>query len=445
MSLFKKKTETEKREREEIKNIKEQAREDRKDAREDARDERKDAREEAREERKDAREDKRDAMTEIREAGLKGKDKRDAKGEVRDEKRDTIDQANKEKRDDIKDANAGKRTDVDAIKVGEIADIAQVSGGAGVVFRRKLAIELLKFAQKTEDDALGSSSSASESSGDDQGVSTLNGSPVNGVVAIKRKNWKSDTEAYVGRSEAGDVVVGFRSSETELFGKTGALKDWVLTDFRSHRMPYPPAPGSWPNQRWVHTGFWEAYELVRNELIAEVSRQANLTPKASTIFVTGFSLGGALALLAAMDLGDAMKATPVELVTFAAPRVGDESLNKLLAERVRRSLLIAFGGDPFVHLPPIGPNSPVTFKHPIGVDVAGLHIGFANPLPAVGQQYRSADRLEYIDRNGVARDGFPPAQIALNFLDHNHARYLAALGGGGSSTDTTRFTQTVTT
>lgn len=433
MSLFSKKTEAEKQDREAIKDTKREAREERKDARQDARDERKEARTEAREDRKDAREEKRDAMTNIRDADVSGKNKRDEKREVRDEKRDAIDAINQEKRVTIKDVNEAKRDGIAAITAGEIADIASISSGAGVGFRRKLALDLLQYAQATEYPLA-----------DNPIESTLNGSPIRGAVAITRKNWKSDTEVYVAHTDAGDVVVGFRSSETDLFDKEGAFKDWVLTDFRSHRMPYPPAPGSWPNQRWVHTGFWEAYELVHNELIGEVSRQAQLIEKLQKIYVTGFSLGGALALLAAMDLGDAFGKKNVELFTFAAPRVGDESLNKLLAARVDQALLIAYGGDPFVHLPPIGPNSPVTFKHPIGVDVGGLHFGLANPLPSVGQQYRTADRLVYIDRNGVARDGFPPAQIALDFRDHDYVRYIAALGGASSPPATTRATQAST-
>ncbi len=444
MGLFSKKTAAEKKEREAIKETKQEAREDRKDARTEARDDRKDARKDARGERKDEREEKHDAMTDIRKGDLSGKDKRDEKREVRNDKRDAIDQINKEKRNTIDDANDVKRGSVDAITLGEIADIAKISNGAGVGFNSMLANELFQFAEMTEDKSFGKSRTVGQVLDNTETDLTLRGSPIRGPIGIKRRNWKSDTEAYVAHTDAGDIVVGFRGSETDFFDKEGAFKDWVLTDFRAHRMPYPPDPGSWPNQRWVHTGIWEAYELVHNELVDEVSHQASLVSKLGTIYVTGFSLGGALALLAAIDLGDAVKKTPVELVTFAAPRVGDESLNKLLAERVQRSLLIAYGGDPVVHLPPIGPNWPVTFKQPFSVDVAGLHIGLGNPLPAVGQQYRTADRLVYIDRNGVARNGFPPGQIALNFLDHNYDRYKAALAGGSPASATTSSASALT-
>lgn len=256
----------------------------------------------------------------------------------------------------------------------------------------------------------------------------LNGAIVRNATAITGKSFKADTECFVARSDDDDVVVGFRGSETELFSKVGAFKDWVLTDFRANRIPYPPAPKTWPDQRWVHAGFWQAYDLVRNAVLGEVSRQTAKGSPARAIYVTGFSLGGALALLAALDIADAVPGTPVVLYTFAAPRAGDISLNRLLAERVRTSFHFAYRGDPFVHLPPIGPNFPVTFKQPINFDLAGIHAGLGNPgIPSVWQQYRSADQLIYIDRHNVVHQGFPPAKVALNFLDHDWPPYLSAI------------------
>ncbi len=65
------------------------------------------------------------------------------------------------------------------------------------------------------------------------------------------------------------------------------------------------------------------------------------------------------------------------------------------------STLIAFRGDPVVHLPPFGPNFPVTLKNPISLDLGGIHIGLGTPLPQVDQQYRTAADLFYIDKDGA--------------------------------------------
>jgi hypothetical protein len=151
-----------------------------------------------------------------------------------------------------------------------------------------------------------------------------------------------------------------------------------------------------------------------------------LDPPSKRIYVTGFSLGGALALLAALDIADAVK-TPVELFTFAAPRVGDASLNKLLEQRVHKSTLITFRGDPVVHLPPLGPNFPVTFRHPVSFNPGGINIPLGNPVPQLDQQYRTAERHFHINDDGEVHEHFPIAQIALRFNDHNFGPYTTAL------------------
>ncbi len=454
MGLFDKKTDAEKEQKEKIKEVKRDAREEERDTRKDAREEKrdarqdahedkKDAREEKRDEKKDAREEKRDEMKDIRQSDLKGEAKRDAKSEVREEKRDAIDDAKDDKRDTIDlavdekkdridDAKDAKKVTLDSIRTQEIQDLAALNVPGTSVLDATLALELLALthvAQFSDAATLTANPEVRTTLFGETAPCLLRGAQVRNPSGITGKNFKSDTECFVARSDDGDVVVAFRGSETQFFDEVGAFKDWVLTDFRSNRMAYPPAPKSWPDQRWVHAGFWQAYDLVRNVLLAEVSRQTAKNSPARRIFVTGFSLGGALALLAALDIADGMRDTPVELFTFAAPRAGDESLNKLLAERVRKSTLIAFRGDPVVHLPPFGPNFPVTLKNPISLDLAGTHIGLGTPLPQVGQQYRTADRLFYIDKDGAVNDRFPTAQVALNFRDHDWTPYSAALSG----------------
>ena len=454
MGLFQRKTDAEKALEAEIKEVKQDAREERKDARKDAReekkearkdarDEKKDAREEAREEKKDAREEKRDEMKDVRQSDLKGEEKRDAKSEVRDEKhdtirdakddkRDTIDHAVDTKKDRIDEVQGEKKATLNAIRKEEIEALSAANAANAPMLDVKLALELLALthvAQFSDAETLGAESEVKNTMLSDGSACLLDGAIVRDAVAIARKNFKSDTECFVARSDKNDVVVAFRGSETAFFDQEGAFRDWVLTDFRANRIAYPPAPKSWPDQRWVHAGFWQAYNLVRNELLEEVTRKVTKELVTFRIYVTGFSLGGALALLAALDIAEALPDEDVELFTFAAPRAGDESLNKLLAERVHSSTLIAFRGDPVVHLPPFGPNFPVTLKNPISLDLGGIHIGLGTPLPQVGQQYRTAADLFYIDKDGAVKRGFPPAQVALNFRDHNWDRYSAALSG----------------
>jgi len=93
-----------------------------------------------------------------------------------------------------------------------------------------------------------------------------------------------------------------------------AGRNWI-TDLNAQRMPYPGLRGA-----TVHKGFYNAY--------LAVARQVNLAAKSLLancrnchVYVTGHSLGGAIATLAAADL---YSLTPdLTLYTFGSPRVGD--------------------------------------------------------------------------------------------------------------------------
>ena len=257
----------------------------------------------------------------------------------------------------------------------------------------------------------------------------LRGAPLRNPVAIAATSPKIDTECVVLRSDDGDVVVAFRGSEPPggLFEKNGSFRDWVLTDFRAQRVPYPPEPGPLHERRWVHAGFWDAFEPVAGPLRREVQRKVAIAGTRA-VYVTGFSLGGALAVLAALDLAAALPNVPVHLWSIAAPRCGDASLNGLLARRTASATSIAWRGDPTPHVPPIGPNSPLTFVHLAKIEIGGIHIPIGNPaIPQLGQQYQTPGRVFYIDAEHQVHDRWPPLQVALNVFDHDFVSYRNAL------------------
>jgi hypothetical protein len=65
--------------------------------------------------------------------------------------------------------------------------------------------------------------------------------------------------------------------------------------------------------------------------------------------VTGHSLGGAIAQLAAVELAEL--GYNVTLVTLGSPRVGDTRFAELLNKAVPRLYRITHNRDPIVHLP----------------------------------------------------------------------------------------------
>jgi hypothetical protein len=257
------------------------------------------------------------------------------------------------------------------------------------------------------------------------------GSPLRNPVGLVSREWKSDAECMVACTDTGAAVVAFRSSEPPGFQANGGFKDWVTTDLRANRIPYPPEPGGLlgvADRRWVHAGFWQAYERVRQRLLNQVHELERRHGRLPRIYVTGFSLGGALATLAALDLAQQHRKTPVMLYALAAPRVGDSSLMKLVSQRLREAFGLGYGGDPIVHLPPFGPNVPITFTHLAKINLAGIHVPLGNPgIPQILQQYRSLERSIYIDTDHQLHEGWPPLQVAVNVFHHDLRVYLHAL------------------
>lgn len=70
----------------------------------------------------------------------------------------------------------------------------------------------------------------------------------------------------------------------------------------------------------VHRSFYQAFERIRDPLIQKVNILCQKHPGAK-IYVTGHSLGGALAVLAGAEISNFQNVTAV--YTFGEPRVGN--------------------------------------------------------------------------------------------------------------------------
>ncbi len=132
-----------------------------------------------------------------------------------------------------------------------------------------------------------------------------------------------NTQVYVAEDDR-SIVVAFRGSEapTTLDG----LKDWLLTNANNYLILPEGRSGTDFAAAGVgarfHRGFLDALAMVWEPLLAAVNQalQANERP----LWVTGHSLGGALALLAAWRLQRNFLAVH-EIITFGAPMIGNEA------------------------------------------------------------------------------------------------------------------------
>ncbi|CAI5722670.1 hypothetical protein KXD40_004417 [Peronospora effusa] len=118
----------------------------------------------------------------------------------------------------------------------------------------------------------------------------------------------------------------------------------------------------------VHRGFWIAYESIRDELI-EVTRLILDENPGVSVYVTGHSMGGALAVLAAYDLAVNFS-IKVNMYNFGGPRVGNPSFRQHYDSCVPTSYRVVMDGD----IVPGWPKFWGLYQHvgiEISLDVAG--------------------------------------------------------------------------
>lgn len=91
-------------------------------------------------------------------------------------------------------------------------------------------------------------------------------------------------------------IIKLSSKTILVFRGTISLRNWLVDLY------------AFPNALGIHTGFYNAWMLLRRRVLAEL-------PHDKPIYVTGHSLGGALAVLAAQYV------SPEAIYTFGQPRV----------------------------------------------------------------------------------------------------------------------------
>jgi hypothetical protein len=100
----------------------------------------------------------------------------------------------------------------------------------------------------------------------------------------------------------------------------------------------------------VHTGFYASWAEVSSRVYSAVAaaKAANPTYK---VVVTGYSLGAAVATLAAAYLREAGHA--IDLYTYGSPRVGNLAFAKFVTQQAGSEYRVTHEADPVPRLPPI--------------------------------------------------------------------------------------------
>jgi triacylglycerol lipase len=137
-----------------------------------------------------------------------------------------------------------------------------------------------------------------------------------------------NTQVYVAQNDQA-IVLAFRGSEAP--NTLDGFKDWLLTNANNYLILPEGRAGTDFAAAGVgarfHRGFLEALEMVWAPLSA--AADAALKAKERPLWVTGHSLGGAVALLAAWRLERAF-VTVHEVITFGAPMIGNDTAAKAI-------------------------------------------------------------------------------------------------------------------
>ncbi|OAB44476.1 lipase [Paenibacillus glacialis] len=171
-------------------------------------------------------------------------------------------------------------------------------------------------------------------------------SNVDGSFVVPLNYWVSDTFEAKSLSNVWERFGFILESSQEIiiaFRGTSSRTDWISNIMASQK-----------NFKYIkedcltHRGFTDIYYSTRDGIISALSR---LSPD-KTLYITGHSLGGALATLCAIDIAANTNYISPNLYTYGSPRVGDPDFTTTFTKYVRNSYRIANPFDVVTHAPP---------------------------------------------------------------------------------------------
>jgi len=199
----------------------------------------------------------------------------------------------------------------------------------------------------------------------------------------------SGGRAYIAINKKKQLIIVFRGTDSD---NKSERRSNVFTDaqsFSKKTMYWLQGDKTWKNIR-AHKGFVNEYAKFRDEIRKVVKRYKNYS-----IFVTGHSLGGALATLCAIEIRVNAK-VPVRLYTSGSPRVGwDDDFLKAFNKTVDSKFRVALKKDPV----PLTPTNK-SYKHVgnlLELYANGKRVKVTDILPLAKPRFKNFKR--YHERN----------------------------------------------
>jgi len=227
-------------------------------------------------------------------------------------------------------------------RVGRLAEVERPRRCRGVPYHPLTARRLAKVAS----DAYLSKADLGE---------TYGSTPYQSFQFFEGKGTIVDTQAFIV-SIAQCAVLAFRGTES--------LQD-LITDFllaKSICVRWLRVP-----ELKVHKGFCAAYSVVRPRVISAIRLL-----KPGQVYLTGHSLGGALATIAALDINLEFPGIQVTMYNFGSPRVGNPVFARLYDRNVADSHRVVHSGDFVTKTPPGSKANHIASRFPGVFPVARL-------------------------------------------------------------------------
>lgn len=155
--------------------------------------------------------------------------------------------------------------------------------------------------------------------------------------------WGCDSCDLFSTEDTDGFVAGGADAAFVAFRGTSSTPDWLRNlDLAGVNRPYGR----------IHGGFFKAFDIVQAEVRRSLDR---MNAAGKKIWLTGHSLGGALATVAAAELADSY--TIAGIYTYGMPRVGNRAFQEFFATRYAGKLYR------FVNNRDIVPRVPPTYRH----------------------------------------------------------------------------------
>jgi len=154
-------------------------------------------------------------------------------------------------------------------------------------------------------------------------------------------------DPVTGLEALAGVDVGDRSIVVSFEGSHN-IQNWI-TNLKIKKADWTELPGA-PKDALVHRGFLSAYQAVQKIVEEDVTDLVDKYPDFD-VYVTGHSLGGALAALGALDLTVLRPGIPAHVYTFGSPRVGNDAFQLYFQSKIVNSIRVVHEKDIVPHLP----------------------------------------------------------------------------------------------